>query len=102
MRFFSCRDCPSGKYTPSRKGRDVVICRPMASTFRTLVKHCVLPALCTVAVGALPSERASAQADNFYAGKTISILASGGGAYDTYSRLFARYMPKYIPGHPAM
>jgi tripartite-type tricarboxylate transporter receptor subunit TctC len=57
--------------------------------------------LCAIAA-ALLSGRASAQADNFYAGKTISIILSGGGAYETYSRMFARYMPKYIPGHPAM
>jgi hypothetical protein len=40
--------------------------------------------------------------NEFYAGKTITILTSGGGAYETYGRTFARYMPKYIPGHPAM
>jgi tripartite-type tricarboxylate transporter receptor subunit TctC len=59
-------------------------------------------ALCAVSAAALPSERATAQADNFYAGRTISILVSGGGAYETYSRTFARHLPKYIPGHPAM
>jgi tripartite-type tricarboxylate transporter receptor subunit TctC len=63
----------------------------------------VLPlAVCAICAALLPSGRAGAQADNFYAGKTISILASGGGTYETYSRLFARHMPKYIPGHPAM
>src|SRR5262249_19929223 len=41
-------------------------------------------------------------ADEFYAGKTVSIIVSGGGAYETYGRAFARYLPKYIPGHPTM
>jgi tripartite-type tricarboxylate transporter receptor subunit TctC len=33
-------------------------------------------------------------------GKTITIVTSGGGAYEAYGRTFARHMPKYIPGHP--
>jgi tripartite-type tricarboxylate transporter receptor subunit TctC len=45
---------------------------------------------------------ARAQPDMFYAGKTITIITSGGGAYETYGRNFARHMPKYIPGHPTI
>ncbi len=41
-------------------------------------------------------------ADEFYAGKTVTIIVSGGGAYETYGRAFARYLPKYIPGRPTM
>jgi tripartite-type tricarboxylate transporter receptor subunit TctC len=37
-----------------------------------------------------------------YAGKTITIITSGGGAYEVYGRAFARHLPKYIPGHPTM
>jgi len=38
----------------------------------------------------------------FYAGKTITILvgSDSGGGYDLNARLLARYMGKYIPGHP--
>jgi tripartite-type tricarboxylate transporter receptor subunit TctC len=38
----------------------------------------------------------------FYAGKTITIIAGtkAGDVYDTYARLFAQHMPKYIPGNP--
>jgi tripartite-type tricarboxylate transporter receptor subunit TctC len=42
----------------------------------------------------------AAQPDSFYAGKTITIITSGGGAYEAYGRAFARHMPKFIPGHP--
>ena len=44
---------------------------------------------------------ASAQTP-FYAGKTITIIAGtkAGDVYDTYARLFAQHMPKYIPGNP--
>jgi tripartite-type tricarboxylate transporter receptor subunit TctC len=38
----------------------------------------------------------------FYEGKTITILvgAGAGGGYDVNTRLFARYLAKYIPGNP--
>ncbi len=44
----------------------------------------------------------SAQAEDFYKGKQISMLvASGvGGGYDVYARTFARYASKHIPGNP--
>src|SRR5262249_60808882 len=43
-----------------------------------------------------------ASAEDFYAGKTVTIVVSGGGTYETYGRLFARHLPKHIPGRPAM
>ena len=44
----------------------------------------------------------AAQAQDFYAGKTITIVVSGGGQYEGYARTFSHFMPKYIPGHPNM
>jgi tripartite-type tricarboxylate transporter receptor subunit TctC len=44
----------------------------------------------------------AACADDFYRGKTISVIISGGGTFDSYARLLSRYMPKHIPGNPAM
>ena len=43
-----------------------------------------------------------AQTDPFYKGKTIRIVVGSGSGefYDRWARLFARYMGKYIPGHP--
>lgn len=39
---------------------------------------------------------------DFYRGKTVRIIvgASPGGGYDTYSRVIARHLGKYIPGNP--
>jgi tripartite-type tricarboxylate transporter receptor subunit TctC len=39
---------------------------------------------------------------DFYKGKTVTIVVgnSVGGAYDLYARLFAKYVPKYLPGAP--
>jgi tripartite-type tricarboxylate transporter receptor subunit TctC len=39
---------------------------------------------------------------DFYRGNTIKfyVSASPGGGYDRVSRLFVRYLPNYVPGHP--
>jgi tripartite-type tricarboxylate transporter receptor subunit TctC len=46
----------------------------------------------------------AARADDLFAGKTISLLASSapGGGYDSYTRLLARFIGKYIPGKPTV
>ena len=48
----------------------------------------------------LPSS-ARAQA-TFYNGKTLRVIvgSSAGNTQDQMTRLVARYLPKYIPGHP--
>ena len=45
-----------------------------------------------------------AQQDSFYQGKTIKVVVgfTSGGFYDRWSRLLARYVPKYLPGNPEM
>jgi tripartite-type tricarboxylate transporter receptor subunit TctC len=45
---------------------------------------------------------ASANAEDFYKGKTITLLVGSaeGGGYDQYARLLARHMGKYIAGEP--
>jgi tripartite-type tricarboxylate transporter receptor subunit TctC len=59
-------------------------------------KSCVLVALGVILAGA------PARAEDFYAGKTITLTthSSPGGQYDSYSRLLARFIGKYIPGNP--
>jgi tripartite-type tricarboxylate transporter receptor subunit TctC len=51
---------------------------------------------------ALPAAPARA-ADGLFAGKTITILVGfgPGGGYDLYSRIVARFLPKYLPGNPS-
>jgi tripartite-type tricarboxylate transporter receptor subunit TctC len=45
-----------------------------------------------------------AQEQPFYQGKSIKVLVgfTSGGFYDRWSRLLARYVPKYLPGNPEM
>ena len=54
------------------------------------------------AVSVLLNGPSQAQVKPFYEGKTIYIIVGfgPGGGYDFYSRLLARYLGKYIPGHP--
>src|ERR1700741_1561205 len=53
-----------------------------------------LPAFCPPA----------AAADDFYAGKQITVIvgAGVGGGYDLQARLTARHLGKHIPGHPSI
>src|SRR6202166_5213039 len=46
-----------------------------------------------------PRAQAAESAADFYKGKTITyiVATSPGGGYDTYARLVARYMNKYMP-----
>ncbi len=47
---------------------------------------------------------ASAQAADFYAGKTIDFIVGidVGGGFDTYARLIAKHLPRFIPGTPSV
>ena len=47
---------------------------------------------------------ATARAEDFYKGKTITLLVGSaeGGGYDQYARLLARHMGKYIAGEPGI
>jgi tripartite-type tricarboxylate transporter receptor subunit TctC len=45
---------------------------------------------------------ARAQAADFYAGKQVDLIvgSGSGGGYDTYARLLARHLARYLPGRP--
>jgi tripartite-type tricarboxylate transporter receptor subunit TctC len=51
---------------------------------------------------AVPVVSASQHDEDFYDGRTIEIIVGykAGGGYDTYARLVARHLGKYIPGKP--
>lgn len=46
----------------------------------------------------------AASAQDFYGGKVVKIVvgSSTGGGYDSYARLLARHMGRYIPGQPTL
>ena len=39
-------------------------------------------------------------AAQFYQGKTITMISGASGGYDTFGRVLAQHMPKYIEGSP--
>jgi tripartite-type tricarboxylate transporter receptor subunit TctC len=67
----------------------------MGVRFRAL-----LPAL----LGLAMLDAASAAATDFYAGRQLDLIVGSGpgGGYDTYARLLARHLPRYLPGNPAI
>jgi len=61
--------------------------------------------LAAVAITGIGSTAARADAvEDFYKGKTITIVTStgAGGPFDLTARALARHMPRYIPGRPVM
>jgi tripartite-type tricarboxylate transporter receptor subunit TctC len=62
------------------------------------------PIIRLVLTVAVLGEAVPATAEDFYAGKTISISThtGPGGGYDTYLRLLTRHLPRHIPGRPSI
>lgn len=52
--------------------------------------------------GILTAQASADAVADFYKGKTITMIVSygPGGGYDTYGRILAQHMSKYIPGKP--
>src|SRR5262244_670433 len=66
--------------------------------------HSPTPLICLALTVAAIGDAVPAAAEDFYAGKTISISThtGPGGGYDTYLRLLARHLPRHIPGRPSI
>ena len=66
--------------------------------FRILIPRILMTCGVLLCAGVGPL-RAAESAQDFYKGKTISyiVATSPGGGYDSYGRLVARYMNKYLP-----
>ena len=60
--------------------------------------------LITAIVAATYLVSGAAQAQSFYAGKTLRIIVglSPGGGFDTYARTIGRHLGKHIPGNPTV
>jgi tripartite-type tricarboxylate transporter receptor subunit TctC len=70
------------------------------SNFRKLTVS-VAAAFCVAVAGGTTIQPVHAE-DGFYAGKTLTIVNNynAGGASDLEGRLYARFLPKYLKGHP--
>ena len=58
--------------------------------------------LSLLAVLVPPATAAAQTVEQFYQGKSLTMIVGGGvgGGYDVYARAFARHMAKHIPGNP--
>ena len=67
----------------------------------TRFKYAIAGALLMFAI-AFP--HAAAAQDDFYRGKTITIIIpiGPGGAYDAYARILSRHLGRHIPGNPTI
>ena len=61
-----------------------------------------LLALAVIPIVLAISYQPSAQAQDFYKDKTVTIIVgySPGGSFDLYARVIARYLGRYLPGNP--
>jgi tripartite-type tricarboxylate transporter receptor subunit TctC len=59
----------------------------------------IVIAIAALLLAAAPPSKAAGSAEEFYKGKTITyiVATAPGGGYDTYGRLIARYMNRYMP-----
>ena len=85
----------------------VAACGPRATTGGRAPAEPTAPAAGSSAGTAAPAAAgagAEPQVGNFYRGKTIRIVVgfAPGGGFDTYARLIAKYLPKYVPGRPTV
>jgi tripartite-type tricarboxylate transporter receptor subunit TctC len=67
-------------------------------------RHGFAAALLVLAAATSCPNAATAQDDEFYRGKTISIIVpiGPGGAYDAYARILSRHLGRHIPGNPGI
>ena len=75
----------------------------MAMRLTRRVSMCAMWASAAALAATLATQGArSAGVDDFYRGKTVSLLIgySVGGGYDAYGRLVARHFGKHLPGNP--
>jgi hypothetical protein len=58
----------------------------------------------TLVLAAVASQASAALADDFYQGKTLSLVVgySAGGGYDINARLISRHIGRHIPGTPTV
>ncbi len=70
-----------------------------AQAFQAPWRVSLLALLCTLSVASTSKAQAP-----FYAGKTVTIVVGGetGASYDLYARLLGQFLPKYLPGRPAV
>jgi tripartite-type tricarboxylate transporter receptor subunit TctC len=67
-------------------------------------RNMIYAAFCAFTAAFAASAARAQSAENFYRGKTITIIVSSdaGGGFDAYSRMLARHLTQHIPGTPGV
>src|SRR5262249_37381389 len=75
----------------------------MAAKMRSFITRAMTAAAAVMVLG-MGDLAHAADVTPFFAGKTLRVLVgfSPGGGYDLYARELARYMGRYVPGHPTV
>src|SRR4029453_15803890 len=91
--FFRLQRCNSGRQPDAAR---ILQCKTV------FLYNLLMHAAVTLALAALLLCVPRAHADDFYQGKTLTIVVgyTVGGGYDINARLVARHIGKYIPGSP--
>jgi tripartite-type tricarboxylate transporter receptor subunit TctC len=69
---------------------------------RPMRTYCIAGAI-TAAMLAAPSALAQPSVEAFFRGQTVRIVVASGpsGGFDTYARLLARHLGRFVPGNPS-
>ena len=67
-------------------------------------QFCLRAAAAAASIAVAPNGAAAHTAEQFFKGRVINLYIgfAAGGTYDYYSRLFARFIGKHIPGNPTV
>ena len=67
-------------------------------------QFCLRAAAAAACIALAPNGAAAQTAEQFFKGRVINLYIgfAAGGTYDYYSRLFARFIGKHIPGNPTV
>jgi tripartite-type tricarboxylate transporter receptor subunit TctC len=78
------------------------MCRAVRATTLHDNPSAIAALLVSILLSGVTAAPTHAQTEPYYQGKTIRIIVgfSAGGLSDQWARMFARTMPKYIPGSP--
>ena len=74
----------------------------MPRTRKRLARTLCLSGLTATTMLTAPTAMAQSSVESFFRGQTVKIVVASGpsGGFDTYARLLARHMGRFVPGNP--
>jgi len=74
----------------------------MTGTRKYLARTLCIGGLTTISMLAAPAALAQSSVESFFRGQTVRIVVASGpsGGFDTFARLLARHLGRFVPGNP--